>query len=619
MIAPGDFCDPENDVTGLAVQVLTAAGGADAAVDRAHDALVAAQQTDGGFLPATGAAASDTATTAFDAEALTTLGVTAGATAATSFIAARQQDDGGFAIDANTPGSDLYAASDALPALVGATLTTLSHPITGGGPTSPPPTPTPTPTTTPTVTPTPTATPTSTPTLPPGGPNLTTGTRYLVAPSNLIDGHYYQLFPGFADFGLTIDGAYSLAATGLDDSALAKIVAFLNTRGKDGSDRTVDDWTGIGTPFVSGGSLGKEALLAEVVGANPRAFGGHDLIAALDASICGAATGGTDLSCAGSGNYVYAQSTFSQALGIMAQIRAGDAAAAASPIAYLESLQHHDGSFPSLIPSTGDSDVDSTAMAVMALDLVPGERAAMAVDKGIAWIATQQEADGGFPGAAGDSVNSAALAIQGLSVQAGGFPRQIAAALGFLAGLQNSDGGFNVAADGQPGSDVRASTQAIGGAVGTSFGTLSRDLSGLPTPPPTQSPTQKPTHKPTQKPTKQPTPTRAPVGPTVTVTRTATVTTTVTPTATATATPTGAPTLAPLPAFGASGSPSATGATAVADASDNTKPMNRLWWVVFAVTFALAALVAGLFLRRRRIYPSRPGAKHAGAATKAGS
>ena len=117
-------------------------------------------------------------------------------------------------------------------------------------------------------------------------PNLTAASAYLIAPANLIDGHYYESFPGTADFGLTIDGALALAATGDEDAALRTIVAFLADDGKDPSGDTVNEWTGIGTSDASGGAIGKEALLAEVVGDNPRSFGGHNLIAALDSSVC---------------------------------------------------------------------------------------------------------------------------------------------------------------------------------------------------------------------------------------------------------------------------------------------------------------------------------------------
>jgi hypothetical protein len=310
-------------------------------------------------------------------------------------------------------------------------------------------------------------------------PNLTSGSAYLVAPANLIDGHYYESFPGTADFGLTIDGALALAATGDEDAALAAIVAFLADNGKDPSGDTVNEWTGIGTSNASGGAIGKEALLAEVVGDNPRSFGGHNLIAALDASVCTRPSTGGNTSCPAAGSYLNDTSVFDQALGITAQIRAGQLSEAAAPIGYLESLQGANGSFPSLIPPSGAPDVDSTAMAVMALALAPGARAAADVAAGLTWIAGQQERNGGFPSTGAESINSAGLAIQALTLRASAYQARISAAEAFLAGQQNGNGGFNADA-GQSGSNLRASTQAVGGAVGTSFGTLSVDLSSPP-------------------------------------------------------------------------------------------------------------------------------------------
>jgi hypothetical protein len=307
-------------------------------------------------------------------------------------------------------------------------------------------------------------------------PNLVAGSAYLTSPGNLIADHYYESFPGSADFGLTIDGALALAATGDDDAALRDIVTFIDDRGQDPSGATVDGWTGIGTSYASGGAIGKEALLAEVVGRNPRSFGGHDLIAALDASVCPRPSSGADTSCPAAGSYLNATSVFDQALGIMAQIRAGQVSEATAPVGYLESLQSANGSFPSLIPPSGGPDVDSTAMAVMALALAPGARAAADVGAGIRWIASRQEHNGGFPSAGAESINSTGLAIQALTLRTSIYGARISAALAFLASQQNGNGGFNVDA-GQPGSNLRASTQAVGGAVGTSFGTLRVDLS----------------------------------------------------------------------------------------------------------------------------------------------
>jgi prenyltransferase beta subunit len=314
--------------------------------------------------------------------------------------------------------------------------------------------------------------------------DLAAATNYLTEPANLIDGHYYEVFAGsgFADFGLTIDGALALAAAGNDPAALTRLVSFIDQRGKDASGRTVDDWSGIATPYASGGSLAKEALLAEVSGGDPASFGGHDLIAALEGTICAAASTGSDTSCAGAGNYGYANSVFAQALGVIAQLRAGDSAQVAGPLSYLQGLQQADGGWPSLLPSGpgAASDVDSTAIAVMALALAPGTSTAIA--KGLHWLAGQQLADGGFPGAAGDSTNSAALAGQALRLDQASYAAEISKVAGFLGSQQNVDGGFSIGPagpSGSDGSDIRASAQAVSGAVGTSFGTLRRDVHAI--------------------------------------------------------------------------------------------------------------------------------------------
>ena len=308
-----------------------------------------------------------------------------------------------------------------------------------------------------------------------GRPNLVKGSAYLVAPANLIGGHYYRSFGRDADFGLTIDGALALAATGDQRQALRRIVAFLASGGKDPAGKTINSWTGIGTRFASGGAIGKEALLAEVVGANPRDFGGRNLIAALDASVCPHAGAGGKARCPAAGSYAYASSVFDQALGVIAELRAGQRRQAAAPVRYLASLQHRDGSFPSLIPGAG-GDVDSTAMAVMALALVPGRAAAADVSSGVAWIAGQQKPAGGFPGTGGISVNTAGLAIQALSLRRASYRPHLAAAERFLAREQNGDGGFRLNAGSSGGSNLRASAQAVGGAAAIPFGSLRRPL-----------------------------------------------------------------------------------------------------------------------------------------------
>ncbi|WP_229847908.1 prenyltransferase/squalene oxidase repeat-containing protein [Streptomyces melanogenes] len=476
LIGPGENCDPDPATTGLAVLALGKAGGQDAVVAKARTYLKKAQRSDGGFPGYTDSPTASPFATAYAAQALRTLGDTARADAAVSWLSRQQLPDGGFGFDEGATDAAVYPTVPAVLAGRGTSLATLT--TKKPEPTQPPTTPT---------------TPTKPPTIPPGeGPDLRKGVAYLTRGTNLLQGAYYSAGGGTgrADFGLTIDGAYALAATGLDNNKLRGIVDFLDKRGKDGAGRTVDDWTSVGTKYAAGGSIGKTALLAEAVGRDPRALGGHDLIAALAKAVCTAPSKAPDRRCAAKGNYTYAPAVFAQSLGVMAQLRAGEKDAAQEPLAYLKSLQQSSGAWPSIIPSTGDSDVDSTAMAAMTLDLAGDAASRAAVDKALAWIATRQLPDGGFPGAAGDSVNSAALAVQGLSLDSAKYSAQISRARKFLASQQNGDGGFNIAKEGQRGSDLRASTQAVGGATGISFARLTRDLSGTtaqPTPTPPSS------------------------------------------------------------------------------------------------------------------------------------
>ncbi|MEU8793504.1 prenyltransferase/squalene oxidase repeat-containing protein [Streptomyces sp. NPDC048643] len=479
LIRPGEYCDGDPATTGLVALVLNKAGGHDDEVTKARAYLKKAQREDGSFPGYTGATTGSVAATAYAAQALRALGDTALADAATGWLSRQQLDGGGFGFEEGATDPALYPTPPAVLAGAGTSLVTLTTKTTD--PTDPP------------TSEPPTSEPPTGPTTRPGdGPDLKKGVAYLTGATQLRQGQYYTAGGDspHADFGLTIDGAYALAATGLNNAKLRGIVDFLDHGGKDGEGRTVQDWTGAGTPYPAGGSIGKTALLAESVGRDPRDFGGQDLIAALNKAVCAQKSTAPDRSCPAKGAYTYAPSVFSQSLAVMAQLRAGEKTSAKEPIAYLEHLQQDSGAWPSLIPSTNDSDVDSTAMAAMTLDLVGTDTADKAVDKALEWIASRQLADGGFPGAAGDSVNSAALAVQGLSLHAGSYRAEIAKALKFLAGQQNHDGGFNVAKEGQRGSDLRASTQAVGGATGISFGVLDRDLSGTsaqPTPSPSGS------------------------------------------------------------------------------------------------------------------------------------
>lgn len=464
LIRPGDWCESDAASTGLITLALQRAGGHDPVVGKARAWLKKAQLPTGGWPAASYATAGSAHTTAWAAQALRSLGETAQADTGVAWLSKQQLPDGAFAFEEGATDPLLFATTPSVLAGAKTDLVTL----TTKQPDPPKPSPKPT-----------TPGPTPSPSTPPGdGPDLRKGSAYLAG--SLVQGRYYENGPGsgFADYGLTIDGAYALAATGADNTALRNIVDFLDKGGKDGKGRGVHDWTQIGTKYAGGGSIGKTAVLAEAVGRDPRAFGGQDLIGALAKAVCPAKSPAPDRSCAAKGAYTNATSVFSQSLGVIAQVRAGETTAATDPIAYLKSLQEPSGAWPSLIGEPSQAEVDSTTMAAMALALLPDAASQAAVDKALAWLAVQQKDDGGFPGASGNSVNSAALAVQGMSLDTPKYQDRIARARKFLASQQNTDGGFNVAKGSRPGSDVRASTQAVSGAAGVSFGTLTRSLAG---------------------------------------------------------------------------------------------------------------------------------------------
>lgn len=312
--------------------------------------------------------------------------------------------------------------------------------------------------------------------------NTTSGASYLV--KLLVDGDHYEPFgPGFADKGLTIDGLFALAATSGHAASVAKIAAFTAKNGADYS--FVNDNT-----YFTGGAVAKVALAAEVAGQDPRKFGGVDYIAALTSHECKAKS----VDCYKIGAYRGVSALFGQALALLALTRAEVAPSTAAVKALLW-LACPAGGFTSMTTkctTDAGADPDSTALAVMALQAVGGHSAE--VGKALTSLDHTQNTDGSWDSATKHSTNSTGLAIQALNLDAGTYSSQISKARTYVADRQNKDGGITTSNDPDyPDSDVRASTQAIGGYVGTSFATLvaKPDASTPPTQPAATQPTAK--------------------------------------------------------------------------------------------------------------------------------
>lgn len=235
----------------------------------------------------------------------------------------------------------------------------------------------------------------------------------------------------FAGFGIsaTADALYALAAAGIkvDDVAVGgkNAQAFIEANVAE-----IAKKPGIAAKFV----------LAELLtGHNPRSVAGTDLVAVVKNSY-NSTTG------------VYGPDVTSHALALLALVAAGETMPSKAIDAGM-TFQLEDGSWSfsgDRTPLGGDT--NTTALVLQAL-VAAGQRANPAVDKGLSYLATQRNKDGGFPysqastfGTASDA-NSTSLVIQAI-IATGGNPTAAPWAdangnpLGALLKLQNANGAF---------------------------------------------------------------------------------------------------------------------------------------------------------------------------------
>jgi hypothetical protein len=202
-----------------------------------------------------------------------------------------------------------------------------------------------------------------------------------------------------SSLGATVEAVFAIVSLGEDPNAWSSSegntpVAFLQTKAAE---------------VTLPGDIAKTLLAAVAAKANPRDFGGVDLIAALEAQYDPASGlyGGPEL-----GN------VFGQSLAILALTATGQEAPQAA-VDWLLSAQLDDGSWSwngETTPGSGDS--NSAAIALQALQA--GDYSSDAVANALAYFAAQQNEDGGFTyqkpsdfGTATDA-NSTAYAIQAL-------------------------------------------------------------------------------------------------------------------------------------------------------------------------------------------------------------
>jgi hypothetical protein len=230
-------------------------------------------------------------------------------------------------------------------------------------------------------------------------------------------------FPGFGA-GSSTDAVFALAAAGIDPNGLIKNgqspVSVLGNEAASYSASSV-------------AAAGKLTMAAVAAGKNPRTFGGIDLVTQIGAGY-NAVTG------------VYGLNPTDHAYALLGLVSAGEAV----PTAALRAagrVQRTDGGWS--FDGTSSSDTNTTAMMLQAL-IAAGDRGTP-LAKGLAYLKSQQNTDGGFPYAkdspfgSDSDANSTALVVQAI-VASGERPvdwRQSGGdAISALLAFQNASGAF---------------------------------------------------------------------------------------------------------------------------------------------------------------------------------
>lgn len=285
----------------------------------------------------------------------------------------------------------------------------------------------------------------------------------------LVDGNHLETSFGgtsFPDQGLTIDGVLAFSAAKVAGSAAAAATAWLALP------ENIDGYTGGGGTESYAGPTAKLMLLAEVRGANPRAFGGVNLRARLLDLL---APSGRFSDRSAFGDF---SNAFGQSYAVVALNRNGGAPAAA--VTFLARQQCADGGFPSDFGAQPCvSDVDATAQVTQALRSA-GRTVAAA--KGITWLASKQQSGGGLAaldGTGTPNANSTGLAGQAFAdagrvvpaVRAGVFLTRLqvrcAGPVADRGAIPFDSSGFD------PATAPRATAQAVLGLTGVGLSRLS--------------------------------------------------------------------------------------------------------------------------------------------------
>ena len=259
-------------------------------------------------------------------------------------------------------------------------------------------------------------------------------------------------FGGFDDLGLTLDIGLSMDEVGGDQALVRQLRSAMSTR--------ISDYvTGgsFGKPeYRLAGELAKSLVFAQVSGADPRTYGGYDLVADLEGTVepsgpsAGRVVNQSPDADAQDEFWADYANTFSQALAVRGLSVAGSAKAAPATD-FLLKQQCSSGYFrifftadraaagQSCVEGTDPIDTDTTAFVVNQLAAVSPRPAAVdaAITRAVGWLVATQKADGSFVGSAytpDSNTNSTGLAASALA--AGGRCEHAGRAAEWVAALQ---------------------------------------------------------------------------------------------------------------------------------------------------------------------------------------
>ncbi|MBC2933251.1 prenyltransferase/squalene oxidase repeat-containing protein [Nocardioides sp. zg-1228] len=226
----------------------------------------------------------------------------------------------------------------------------------------------------------------------------------------------------FDDLGLTMDIGLSMDEVGGDQAMVRQIRSSLAGR--------VEEYAAPSATERYAGSLAKSMVFAQVSGADPRTYGGVDLVAQTEARVVASGPSAGRLRDESAyGDYA---NLFGQALAARGLSVAGSAKAAATTD-FLLQQQCASGYFrvlftpdataadQSCVDGTDPADTDATAFAVVQLAKVSPRPAAVdrAITRAVEWLATTQRADGSFGGSPftpDPNTNSTGLAASAFAV-----------------------------------------------------------------------------------------------------------------------------------------------------------------------------------------------------------